>query len=200
VQARLQHPLGVTMLPDGSVAVLDTYNGAVRRYDPVSSEVSTLARGLAEPSGALLVGDDLVVVESAAHRLVRPVPVSELVGGADQRPTRPPLHLRPGEIELAVLFEPPPGRKLDDRSGPSTRLSVTASPPALLAAGGGESVELSRALELCEGSGVLHVTAQAASCDEGGAHPACYLARQDWGVPVEVHDGGDSRLALVLLG
>ena len=32
--ARFQHPLGVTALPDGGVAVLDTYNGAVRRYDP----------------------------------------------------------------------------------------------------------------------------------------------------------------------
>ena len=30
-QALLQHPLGVTVLPDGSVAVCDTYNGAVRR-------------------------------------------------------------------------------------------------------------------------------------------------------------------------
>ena len=29
--ALLQHPLGVTLLPDGSVAVCDTYNGAVRR-------------------------------------------------------------------------------------------------------------------------------------------------------------------------
>ena len=33
-QALLQHPLGVTELPDGSVAVSDTYNGAIRRYDP----------------------------------------------------------------------------------------------------------------------------------------------------------------------
>ena len=30
-EALLQHPLGVTALPDGSVAVCDTYNGAVRR-------------------------------------------------------------------------------------------------------------------------------------------------------------------------
>ena len=50
-EASLQHPLGVTVLPDGSVAVSDTYNGAVRRYDPASGEVTTLATDLAEPSG-----------------------------------------------------------------------------------------------------------------------------------------------------
>ena len=71
-EAMLQHPLGVTLLPDGSVAVLDTYNGAVRRFDPVSRTVTTLAMDLREPSGALLEPDGtLLVVESAAHRLTR---------------------------------------------------------------------------------------------------------------------------------
>ncbi|MEW1864370.1 NHL domain-containing thioredoxin family protein, partial [Streptomyces sp. NPDC088194] len=51
-QALLQHPLGVTALPDGSVAVSDTYNNALRRYDPVSGEVTTLAGDLREPSDA----------------------------------------------------------------------------------------------------------------------------------------------------
>ena len=51
-KALLQHPLGVTVLPDGSVAVCDTYNGAVRRYDPSTEQVTTLLTGLAEPSAA----------------------------------------------------------------------------------------------------------------------------------------------------
>jgi thiol-disulfide isomerase/thioredoxin len=200
--ARLQHPLGVTLLADGAVAVLDTYNGAVRRYDPTTQTVSTLARGLAEPSGALLVGDDLVVVESAAHRLVRPVPAMELVDGETPPTGRPASEVRSGAVELAVLFEPAPGRKLDDRFGPSTRLSVTASPPELLHSGAGESTEFVRALELADGPGVLHVTAQAASCDDDPAteHPACYLARQDWGVPVLVGASGAEQIRLTLLG
>ena len=44
-QALLQHPLGVTVLPDGSVAVSDTYNGAIRRFDPASGQVTTLRPG-----------------------------------------------------------------------------------------------------------------------------------------------------------
>ncbi len=198
--ARLQHPLGVTVLPDAAVAVLDTYNGAVRRYDPASATVSTLARGLAEPSGAVLVGDELLVVESAAHRLVRPVPAVELVAATALHTQRPPTALAAGRVTLSVAFEPAPGRKLDDRFGPSTRLSVTSSPPELLRGGAGDATDLVRVLDLTAGAGVLHVTAQAASCDNGGEHPACYLARQDWGVPVEVGDLGAGDLRLILLG
>jgi thiol-disulfide isomerase/thioredoxin len=198
--ARLQHPLGVTVLPDRTVAILDTYNGAVRRYDPARDTVDTLARDLAEPSGAVLVGADLVVVESAAHRLVRPVPTAEIVAGDPASVTRPVTELAAGPGMLTVEFHPAPGRKLDTRFGPSTRLSVTASPPELLVAGAGDGTELRRALELRAGSGVLHVTAQAASCDEVGEHPACYLARQDWGVPIAVGSAGDAELRLVLLG
>jgi hypothetical protein len=116
------------------------------------------------------------------------------------RTERPPSHLAPGSVTLAVTFEPAPGRKLDDRFGPSTRLAVSASPPELLAGGAGEGTDLHRRLELNPGSGVLHISAQAASCDEAGDHPACYLARQDWGVPVEVGSAGDGELHLVLLG
>jgi hypothetical protein len=50
--------------------------------------------------------------------------------------------------------------------------------------------------------GVLHVTAQAASCDHDPAiaNPACYVARQDWGVPIMVDATGENTLRLVLLG
>ncbi len=198
--ARLQHPLGVSVLSDGSVAVLDTYNGAVRRFDPAAGTVTTLAADLREPSGAVVVDGDLVVVESAAHRLVRPVPRADLVAGPPMQLRRPVSAIAAGPIALEVRFEPPPGRKLDERYGPSTRLTVSASPPSLLLAGGGDSVELARSLTLAAGTGVLHVTAQAASCDDGGEHPACYLARQDWGVPVDVGAGDDRELVLTLLG
>lgn len=75
--ALLQHPLGVTALPDGTLAVHDTYNGAVRLLsrsrDSLDGgwDVSTLTTGLAEPSGGILLAQELVVVESAAHHLTR---------------------------------------------------------------------------------------------------------------------------------
>ena len=64
----------MTALPDGSVAVSDTYNDALRRYDPATGEVTTLATGLRRARGRLVVGDDAargLVVESARHRLTR---------------------------------------------------------------------------------------------------------------------------------
>ncbi|HEY2296319.1 MAG TPA: thioredoxin-like domain-containing protein [Jatrophihabitans sp.] len=199
--ARLQHPLGVSLLADDSVVVLDTYNGAVRRYDPVTDEVTTLATDLREPSGAVLVGGELVVVESAAHRLVRPVPAATLVTGTPEHAARPVMALAPGAVTLEIRFQPAPGRKLDERYGPAQTLTVSASPEELLHSGAGEFTTLSRGLVLAErGTGVLQVVAQAASCDIGGEHPACYLARQDWGVPIEITPGGARRVELVLLG
>ena len=216
--ALLQHPLGVTALPDGSVAVLDTYNGAVRRFDPATGQVTTLATGLREPSGAVLLPSapdgqgrpDLLVVESAAHRLTRlRLPDAAVAVEASAfRTQRPVLEVAPGDLELAVVFEPPPGQKLDDRYGPSSRLLVSASPPELLVAGEGSGRELVRRLVLgaprdgLPAEGVLHVAAFAASCDDGDVveFPACHVHQQDWGIPVRITPGGDHRLGLVLRG
>jgi thiol-disulfide isomerase/thioredoxin len=203
-QALLQHPLGLAVLPDGSLAVCDTYNNAVRRYDPATGEVTTLATGVPEPTGAAVVGGVLVVAASTAHRLERPVApgVMARVRGGAQRTHRPPTDLAPGEVELVVVFEPPAGQQLDERDGPATRLTVTASPPDLLVAGGGTASGLSRRLVVSAepGEGVLHVAATAASCDVDAEHPACHVTQQDWGIPVRLTATGTSRLALVLRG
>lgn len=205
-QAMLQHPLGVTALPDGSVAVSDTYNNAVRRYDPATGEVGTLATGLREPSGAVVDGEYLVVVESAAHRLTRiPLGSAATASGSAHRTQRPVLDVAPGEVELVVVFDPPPGQKLDERYGPATRLTVSSTPAPLLTGGEGRDTALTRRLTLVadgggDGDGVLHVAAMAASCDEGGENPACHVHQQDWGIPVRVVDGGTSRIELVLSG
>lgn len=214
-QALFQHPLGVTALPDGSVAVSDTYNHALRRYDPATAEVTTLATDLREPSDAVLVGDDIVVVESARHRLTRLRLPEEAVRveSVAHRTQRAATEVTPGTLKLDVIFQAPAGQKLDVRYGPSTRLLVSSTPPELLLGGEGAGTDLSRALELNPAvtEGVLHVSAMAASCDDdpagdtsrsktGGEYPACHVHQQDWGVPVRLTEGGADRLPLVLAG
>ena len=216
--ARLQHPLGVTVLPDGSVAIADTYNGAVRRYDPASGTVSTLARGLSEPSDVIVdhtqvAGAEplLVVVEANKHQLVYvPIPkeAQQVDEGAAQT-HRPKTPVAPGLLELAVRFTAPTGQKLDDRWGDPTQLKISSTPPELLLAGGGTSVGLLRTLELSADvpEGVLHITARAAACDgpedadgEIPDHAACHLYQQDWGIPVLLQADGDTELVLDLRG
>ncbi|HZX39636.1 MAG TPA: NHL repeat-containing protein, partial [Streptomyces sp.] len=205
-QALLQHPLGVTALPDGSVAISDTYNHALRRYDPADGQVTTLATDLREPSGAVLVGDDIVVVESARHRLTRLRLPEEAVrvDSVAHRTQRAATEVAAGRLQLDVVFQASAGQKLDTRYGPSTRLLVSSTPPELLIGGDGAGTDLSRELEIdpAVAEGVLHVSAMAASCDDDPEkeYPACHVHQQDWGVPVRVAADGASRLPLVLAG
>nr|WP_171042294.1 NHL domain-containing thioredoxin family protein [Sinomonas gamaensis] len=212
--ARFQHPLGVTVLPDGSVAIADTYNGAVRRYDPAAQSVSTLARGLAEPSDVVVMRPEdgeplLLVTESNRHELsLVPIPkdAQEVDEGASQT-QRPKSPLAPGALGLTVRFKAPTGQKLDNRWGDPTQLKISSTPPELLLAGSGTSQGLLRTLELNPevGEGVLHITARAAACDgapgeEIPDHAACHLYQQDWGIPVLLQEGAESELVLDLRG
>ena len=212
-QARLQHCLGVAVLPDNSVAIADTYNGAIRRYDPSTHKVSTLTRGLAEPSGVILDSSDeqpvMVVVEANSHRLVRvPVPKDAQTvdeGAAQMQRKRTPI--APGDLDLVVRFSAPAGQKLDTRWGDPTQLKVSSSPAEALVDGDGTAQGLTRTLRLADGvtEGVLHITARAAACDgspdgEIPEHAACHLYQQDWGIPFTVSDDAESELTLELRG
>ncbi|MEU6544722.1 NHL domain-containing thioredoxin family protein [Streptomyces sp. NPDC046859] len=203
-QALLQHPLGVTALADGSVLVGDTYNDALRRYDPATGEVSTPATDLREPTGAVAVGGDVVVVESGRHRLTRLRLPEEAVRGAERSARRAVTEVAPGEVVLDVLFEAPAGQRPDDRYGPPARLLVSATPQRLLRTGEGAGTSLSRTLvfDPSAGAGVLHVSARVASCDDDPSvpYPACRLHRRDWDVPVRPAGGGAGRLPLVFAG
>jgi thiol-disulfide isomerase/thioredoxin/sugar lactone lactonase YvrE len=220
-QALLQHPLGVAVLPDDSVVVADTYNGAIRRYDPSSHAVTTIAMDLAEPSDVLVVpageqGHDepvLLVVESAAHRLttVKLPRDAMAIDGDLIRTQRPSTDVRPGSVVVEVVFTPPTGQKMDERYGPARFMVISASPPELLVDGAGNATDLERTIVIADPrqsgitSGVLHVSARCASCDdpdaEGAAEfPACHVHQQDWGVPIVITDNGTNSLELMLAG
>lgn len=219
-EARLQHPLGVKSLPDGSIAIADTYNGAIRRYDFTTNEVSTLARGLREPSDIFVVdGSDsqtnesgeaeLLVVESAAHALTRvklPKDAQRVDEGA-LTSKRPSTEIASGPVSLSVSFTVPAGQKLDDRWGDPTFLQVSSTPPELIVSGGGGAEGLRRDIVINPEleSGVLHVSARAAACDgePGGEiplHAACHLYQQDWGIPVDLVAEAPAELNLDLRG
>jgi thiol-disulfide isomerase/thioredoxin len=213
-QALLQHPLGVTVLPDGSVAISDTYNGAIRRFDPSTREVSTLMTDLREPSDAVVEMVDgiasLVVVESAGHQLVRvPIPAAaQRVDGPARRSHRPVTPLSAGAVSLVVAFVPPTGQRLDHRWGDPTRLMVSSTPVELLVDGSGSGRGLTREITLARDvrGGILHVSAQAAACDgesdtgELPEHAACHMYQQDWGIPVVIAPDASVELHLDLRG
>ena len=199
-KARLQHPLGVAVLPDGDVAVSDAYNGAIRRFTPTTGILTTMATGLDEPSHVIPRGGRLVVCESAAHRLVEVSDVAQaeapdIAGSVERAPTP----VAATGVRLVVEFTPPPGQHLDDRYGPATRVHVSATPAALVRGGDGGSSDLVRkiAIDPVVSSGVLHVSATAASCSTGSG-AACHLHQQDWGIPVIVEDGAPAELRLTL--
>ncbi|MGP9694404.1 thioredoxin-like domain-containing protein [Brachybacterium sp. AOP25-B2-12] len=210
--ARFQHPLGVTALPEGRIAVADTYNGAIRLVDPAERTVVTVATDLSEPSDALFMGpidgiDQLLVVESGAHRLTW-VPLAraaeQVIDEGAQQSERPVTEIAAGTLGVRVLFTPPPGHKLDNSLGPSTQVSISTTPSGMLASGGGTGTDLDRTVTFDPAytEGVLHVSARAASCDDDPSveFPACHMHQQDWGVPIRIADGGASSLDLSLLG
>ena len=202
-QALLQHPLGLCVLPDGSIAIADTYNGAIRRYDPQTQSVTTIATGLREPSDVDVVDGALLVTESAAHQLVR-VPLDASITAAEvaYRTQRPATDVTSGDLWLDIVFTAPPGQKLDNRYGASTHVVVSSTPAELLVDGAYTGPELRHRLHIASGytHGVLHIAARAASCDVDAEFPACHVHQQDWGVPVNITDDGARTLTLSLGG
>jgi thiol-disulfide isomerase/thioredoxin len=201
--ARLQHPLGLAVHPDGSIYIADTYNGAIRRFDPKINNVSTVARDLAEPSDICFSadGNSILVVEAASGNITTiPVGQSTTVAGQAMRTVRPEIDIAAGSVTVQVTFTPPPGEKIDDRYGPSTQLSISASPAHLILSGQGTSSDLVRTVTINPDveSGVLHVAAKGASCDADSEHGACHMHQQDWGVPVRITPTGTPTVTLTL--
>ncbi len=84
-EARFQHPLGIALVGSGNDAYLvvaDTYNHALRKIDPRSGAVTTLAGsgrtdagsaahiGFYEPGGVSAANDHLFVADTNHHRIV----------------------------------------------------------------------------------------------------------------------------------
>lgn len=61
-EAQMQHPQGLACHA-GQLWIADTYNGALRRYDPAQQELHTVATGFTEPVDLAWVGERLWVLD-----------------------------------------------------------------------------------------------------------------------------------------
>ena len=68
--ARLQHPQGVAVTPEGRVLVCDSYNDSLRWLDRAERRVTTWIRGLHEPGGIAVGAHGAYVADTNAHRIV----------------------------------------------------------------------------------------------------------------------------------
>ena len=209
--ALLQHPLGVVVTPEGPV-VCDTYNSALRRYDPEKGEVSTLARdGLSEPSGgALLAGGFLLVADTDNHRLAR-VDAGGEIRTFEVRGLLPPTPRAAGEptaqkigpvelaseVELTATLPIPDGRKLDPSLGPPVQLSVSSD--ELLRNGDllltSDELPARATVSLNDGEGTIDVLLRVGTCEEGPA-AVCTLVERRWRVKASRDSEGSPRLNL----
>ena len=209
--ALLQHPLGVVVTPEGPV-VCDTYNSALRRYDPEKEEVSTLARdGLSEPSGgALLAGGFLLVADTDNHRLAR-VDAGGEIRTFEVRGLLPPTPRAAGEptaqkigpvelaseVELTATLPIPDDRKLDPSLGPPVQLSVSSD--ELLRNGDllltSDELPARATVSLNDGEGTIDVLLRVGTCEEGPA-AVCTLVERRWRVKASRDSEGSPRLNL----
>ena len=154
--ARMQHPQGLATVPGGWV-VTDTFNHRLRRFSWETGQLTTLAGSTAgfadgiaaaarfdEPSGAVLVGDRVVVADTNNHALrsvdLATGAVDTLLPSGLAPPGTAPSLLAPAtvaegsEVEIEVTLHGPAGTRLDSSSGAPVRVHVSAEPSSLLAA------------------------------------------------------------------
>ena len=194
--SRLQHPLGVAVLPDGSIAVADTFNSLLRVWKDGDLRTLPLSEPVDEPGGL-----DALPRRPPPGRGHEPPP-----GDHRRRPvteplrrsgsaTRPRMSRFPGprsQGSPARTWSSPPrstsqALELDLQQGPPVHVSVSADPQTLLGAGPRSWAleELPASVEVRLGNtghGVLTIDVIASTC----AGDVCTISRSTREHPLTV--------------
>jgi DNA-binding beta-propeller fold protein YncE len=176
--ARLQHPLGVAALPNGSIAVADTFNSLLRIWAAGVLRTLALSEPVDEPGGLdVLPNGHLLVADTNHHRVVTVDPASGSVtplrirdehaagqnaGTALSGAPGSTIVVR-GDVDLA-------GSDLDPQQGPPVRVHLSADSEALLGPGPRswalDSLPVSLDVRLgSPGTGVLTLDVIASTCE-----------------------------------
>jgi thiol-disulfide isomerase/thioredoxin len=116
-EARMQHPIGVVAMSEGTVLVADTYNDRIRRIDVASGEVSTWyvgddERALRDPEAIVALpealGGGALIADTGNHRIVVLDPHGAWVRTLDVQGAPAPELTDPDALDTELLGERAP--------------------------------------------------------------------------------------------
>ncbi|HEY4241465.1 MAG TPA: thioredoxin-like domain-containing protein [Kofleriaceae bacterium] len=216
---RLQHPIGIAW-GNGALWIADTYNSKLKRLDPKTRTVKTVAGGFLEPAGVTVRGDDVIVADTHHDRIVdgkgraitlaglaAPTPGIAVAAPQDQDlATFEPLDLgvvalAPGAGTVHVHWDVPDGTAINEDAPFKVRwahVAGLASAPATVATTG-KTVSSGFDLPLSIGAGAASLTARldVVLCDEK-THRICMPIRRRLVLAVRPGAAHDARVSATL--